>query len=73
MKKYLTIGAIVQVIIIGVRTALGKTKNAITGLDKEDSAYKISFGIGLVIGLIFNIVLWPIAIIAEIYNTIKGI
>lgn len=68
MKKYLATGAIVQTIIIVLRWMLGKSR----GIIKENKL-NMFFWICLFIGVIVNVVLWPISIVSEIISTIKGI
>ena len=76
MKNYFKIGVLVQMLIIIFRTANGKVKryfNRATS-NEEIKVKDIGlFAIGAVIGLALNIVLWPIAIVAEIFNTINDI
>lgn len=70
MLIYLFIGLIVQIAIMGWRTCLGKI----------DSYDLLSYGPWCVVGYILtfmfmvsiNVLIWPISIIAEIINTIKG-
>ena len=68
MKKYLAIGAVVQVLVIVLRWISGKSRGII-GVYKSNPL----FWIGLLIGIIFNIVTWPFAIICEIINIKNGI
>lgn len=68
MKKYLAIGAIVQMLIIVLRWMLGKSR----GIFKENKS-NMFFWITLFVGAIVNIVFWPISIVSEIILTKKGI
>ena len=68
MKKYLAIGIAVQAFIIGLRIALGKSGNII----KENKS-NIYFWIGILLGAIVNIALWPVSILCEIISTKNGI
>lgn len=68
MKKYLATGAIVQMLIIVLRWILGKSR----GIIKENKS-NVFFWIFLFVGVIVNIVLWPISIVSEIILTKKGI
>lgn len=73
--KWMTIGFVVQAIITGVRLGKGKTQKAWSTVTKEDMQSPW-FWVGaiptLIIGSIINIVLWPLSIFVEIYNTKKG-
>ena len=68
MKKYLTTGLVVEAIIIVLRTILGKTQE----LFKEEKS-NVFFWIVLSLGIVVNVVLWPIAIICEIFLTKNGL
>ena len=76
LKHYLGIGFIVQCMIIGARLGMGKTQKY--WKEYECDRYKKSpiFWIGVIlaamVGSIINIVLWPLSIVSEIYNTKKG-
>lgn len=75
-KTYLKIGAIVQTLVIVLRLALGKTQKVWKNIDKKfyrNPIFWVSFTIATIVGLIINIVSWPIGIVAEIHNTIKKI
>ena len=76
MKNYFKIGVLVQMLIIIFRMANGKAKryfNRATS-NEEIKVKDIGlFAIGVVIGSALNIVLWPISIVAEIFNTINDI
>lgn len=69
LSKYLIIGLIIQIIII-IEKVLRKQI-----YDDSKFGKTIEFYIGVIsvilIGSIINIVLWPIAILAEIYNIIE--
>lgn len=67
MKKYLITGVIVQIIIIVLRWALGKSKEAI----KENKTNEF-FWIAVAVGSAINILCWPISIVAEILATKEG-
>ena len=73
--NYLLIGTVVQVIITALRYALGKWNISMLKQDtlKDTAICVICFLIGFISVAVFNIVLWPITIVTEIYNTIKGI
>ena len=76
MKNYFKIGVLVQMLIIIFRTANGKVKryfNKATSNEEIEVKDIGLFVIGSVIGSALNIVLWPIAIVAEIFNTINDI
>lgn len=68
MKKYLATGAIVQTIIIVLRWTLGKSR----GIIKENKS-NMFFWVDLFVGVIINVVFWPISIVSEIILTKKGI
>lgn len=74
--KWMAIGFIVQAIVTGVRFGLGKPQKdwaSVTEADKKSPYFWFAFISTIIIGGIINIVLWPVAIIAEIYNTKKGL
>lgn len=71
MKKYLKIGTMVQLIIIAVHFITKKTtKDDFDDFKSEDWIW---FGVSLVIGAAINIIMWPLTIVFEIDNAIKGI
>lgn len=63
MTTYLLIGFIIQMLIIGIRTIRGVA---------DWSDFTIWTLLGIVIMSVINILLWPITVIAEIINTIRG-
>ena len=74
MKTWLKIGAVVQVLITSVRIALGKVQGPMKELYESKSAIGwVVFITICPILMMINVILWPVAIIAEIYNTIKKI
>ena len=64
MLMYLLIGIIVELLIIGIRTIRGVAQ-------WEDVDLPVILTV-IVMGMI-NALIWPVTIIAEIYNTIKGV
>lgn len=68
MKKYLTTGLVVEAIVIVLRTILGKTQEPF-----KEGKSSILFWIGLLLGIVVNVVLWPITIISEIFLTKDGL
>lgn len=64
MTTYLLIGAVVQLLIIVIRALRG----VIDWQNMTVFAYLMIVPFAAV-----NIVIWPITIVGEIYNTIKGI
>lgn len=67
MKKYLLTGAIVQIIIITLRLALGKSQEAWKEIKNSPMLCIIVLFLCMI-----NIVLWPVAIIVEVISTING-
>lgn len=65
MKKYMTIGAITGTIITAERLIrMGQCSNE----NMSDPAFWVGAGIGAVI----NAVMWPVSVVAEIYNIADG-
>ena len=64
MLMYLLIGIIIELLIIGIRTIRGVAS-------WEDFNGWVLLTV-IVLGM-FNALIWPITIFAEVYNTIKGV
>ena len=68
MKKYLNTGLVVEAIVIVLRTILGKTQEPF-----KEGKSSILFWIALLLGIVVNVVLWPITIIGQIFLTKEGL
>lgn len=75
ITNYLLIGVAVQVIVTALRYALGKwdPRDLIQNTFKDTLFCVICFLIGFISVGVCNVILWPLTIVTEIYNTIKGI
>lgn len=69
MLTYLAIGLVVQLVITFMRVCVRKVTPELDFTSKEEW---IGFVLTLVIGGMINIVTWPLAIIAEAYNIVRG-
>ena len=76
-KKYLTIGACVQTIITTFRFGTCKVQNYwkenVSEEDKKSPKFWLWNVLTFLAGVIVNVLLWPLAIICEIFNTKNGI
>lgn len=64
MLMYLLIGIIIELLIIGIRTIRGVA--SWEDFDKEVLLFVLIFGT-------INVLIWPVTVLAEVYNTIKGV
>lgn len=69
MLTYLAIGLVVQLLITFERVCIRKVTPSLSDFGPMDW---VAFVGVLIIGGIANILSWPIAIIAEAYNIVRG-
>lgn len=73
LAKYLIIGVVVQICIMIWRLCLNKVQGPMKDLYELHSWIAwATFAVTLILGYAINILTWPLAIVAECYNTYTG-